>query len=140
MSKLLVAVFFACFTSFVAKADKSINSRGPYLVTQSGRVTIYKINQNGEVKVFGYDASSGKSAIQRIESEIAGSEKGSFRTSDNKAIVDWVSMKDGYTYGTMFGPPGEELFVIETSKFKNRGNPDYNTFRQLCDKFSFVSL
>lgn len=107
---------------------------------QTGRVTIHKINKNGEVQVFRYDSSSGQAAFQRIENEAASHslEKGSFKTSDNKAIVDWASLIDGYTYGTMFGPPGEELFVIETSKFKNRGNPDYETFKSLCDKVSFV--
>lgn len=86
--------------SLVAKADTSFDSRGPYLIIQAGRVTVHKINKNGDVLVSRYDSSGGKYEFQRIENEVASQslEKGSFKTSDNK---------DGYTYGTMFGKQRE---------------------------------
>lgn len=140
-SKFLVAVFLVSFVSLTVKADRSLISKGPYFVIQSNGIVIHKIHNNGQTEIFRYDLGSGKAAVQRIDNEIDSQriEKGSFHTTNNAAIVDWVSMKDGYTYGAIFGPPGEELFVIETSKFKNKGSQiEYKAFKNLCDTVVFI--
>lgn len=143
--KLLVTVLFISLISSAASADRSINSKGPYLVTEvvsNNKVTIYKMDSSGKVETLNYNSQMGKIVVQRIEKEIAKDslEKGSFKTLNNEAIIDFVSMEDGFTYGTMFGPPGEELFVIETSKFQDKRTGNYKTFKENCNFVHFISL